>query len=130
MIGYAAGQLIYGPIANRFGRVKTLHIGLSIAILGTIFSILSSPFESFVLLLFGRFIEAIGCSVGLVISFTIINDFYYSHQARKIFAIFMVSAAIVPGIAIMIGVTAFMAAKKGGNDSESEVTFSAQDKNE
>ena len=54
LFGYAVGQLIYGPIANRFGRKKALYIGIVIATIGSLFSILSSPTESFHLLDFFR----------------------------------------------------------------------------
>ena len=103
LLGYALGQLFYGPFANRFGRLVTLHIGLVIAILGTIFSLLASPFESYTLLVCGRFIEAIGCSVGLVIASTMINDYYFPEQAKSRFAILMIGVAIVPGISVLIG---------------------------
>lgn len=103
LLGYAFGQLIYGPIANRFGRKPAFYIGIAIATLGSLFSILSSPFESFHLLILGRFLEALGSSAGLVVCFTIINDFYYPDQARKIIAFVMLAFAIVPGIAIAIG---------------------------
>ena len=41
LLGYALGQLIYGPIANRHGRKIALYIGIAIATLGSLFSILS-----------------------------------------------------------------------------------------
>src|SRR3990167_2634290 len=103
LMGYAIGQLIYGPLANHYGRKFSLYVGISIATLGTLFSILSSPFNSFSLLIIGRFLEAIGSSAGLAISFTIINDFYFEAQARRITALLMIAFAIVPGMAIAIG---------------------------
>src|SRR5215471_11711867 len=42
LLGYALGQLIYGPIANKFGRKPAFFLGIAIATLGSIFSILSS----------------------------------------------------------------------------------------
>jgi DHA1 family bicyclomycin/chloramphenicol resistance-like MFS transporter len=103
LLGYAIGQLIYGPLANRFGRKPALFIGIALATLGSLFSILSSPVESFHLLIIGRFLEAIGASAGLVISFTIINDFYYPKQIRRIMASLMLAFAIMPGLGIAIG---------------------------
>lgn len=103
LFGYAVGQLIYGPIANRYGRKIALYIGIFVASLGSLFSILSSPFESFPLLILGRFLEAIGSSAGLVISFAMINDFYYEAQARKISGLLMLAFAIVPGVATAVG---------------------------
>jgi Bcr/CflA subfamily drug resistance transporter len=103
LLGYAGGQLIYGPIANRFGRKPAFFTGIAIATLGSLFSILSSPVESFHLLILGRFLEALGASAGLVVCFTVINDFYFPDQARRITALLMLAFAIVPGVAIAIG---------------------------
>ena len=103
LLGYAIGQLIYGPIANRLGRKPAFYIGIMIATLGSLFSILSSPIESFDLLIIGRLFEAIGSSAGLVICFTIINDFYYPEQSRKIVGMMMLAFAIMPGIATAAG---------------------------
>ncbi len=103
LVGYAFGQLIYGPLANRYGRKPAFYVGIGVATLGSIFSILSSPTHSFELLLFGRLCEALGSSVGLVISFTIISDFYYPDQSRRIMSYMMMAFAIVPGVAVFLG---------------------------
>ena len=105
LLGYAIGQLIYGPLANRYGRKFALYVGIIIATLGSLFSILSSPIDSFSLLITGRFLEAIGSSAGLAISFAMINDFYFEEQARKITGLLMLAFAIVPGVATAIGGT-------------------------
>ncbi|MDP1573453.1 MAG: MFS transporter [Coxiellaceae bacterium] len=103
LLGYSIGQLIYGPLANRYGRKKALYTGIIIATLGSIFSILSAPIESFSVLILGRFLEAIGSSAGLAISFTIITDYYFENDTRKIMGLLMLAFAIVPGIAVAAG---------------------------
>ena len=103
LLGYALGQLMYGPLANRFGRKPALYIGIVIATLGSLFSIISSPIESFHLLILGRFLEALGSSAGLVVCYAVINDFYFPDQARRITAVLMLAFAIVPGVAVAIG---------------------------
>ncbi len=103
LLGYALGQLIYGPIANRLGRKPAFYIGISVATLGSLFSILAAPVDSFSLLMLGRIFEALGSSVGLVVCFTIINDFYLPENIRKITGILMIAFAIVPGVAIAVG---------------------------
>ena len=103
LLGYAIGQLIYGPLANRYGRKFALYAGIIIATLGSLFSILSSPADSFTLLIIGRFLEAIGSSAGLAISFAMINDFYFETQARKITGLLTLAFAIVPGVATAVG---------------------------
>jgi len=104
LISYAIAQLIYGPIANRLGRKPTLYIGLTVAMLGSLLCAFSDHvLHSFVLLLIARLIQAIGASVGLVLTFTIINDFYYPEQARKITAYTTTAFAIMPGLSVTIG---------------------------
>lgn len=103
LLGYALGQLIYGPIANQWGRKPALYIGIGVATLGSLFSILASPVDSFPLLITGRLLEALGSSAGLVVCFTIINDFYFPPEARRVNGLMMIAFAIVPGVAIAIG---------------------------
>lgn len=103
LVGYALGQILYSPFANRFGRKPTLYVGLLIAIFGSLLSALSGPLGSYSLLITSRLITAIGASVGLVLSLTIINDFYYAHQARKVVPIVSSAFAIVPFIGVAIG---------------------------
>ena len=103
LIGYAIGQLIYGPLSNRFGRKNAFYIGIVIATIGSTVSIISEPMHSFGFLIAGRLLEALGSSAGLVIAFTIVNDHYYPDQARKIISYMMLAFAVVPGAATLLG---------------------------
>src|SRR3990167_1512090 len=38
LLGFAFGNLFYGPLANRYGRKKAIHVGIVIATMGSIFS--------------------------------------------------------------------------------------------
>ncbi|MBI3211895.1 MAG: MFS transporter [Simkania negevensis] len=102
LVGYAVGQLLYGPIANRYGRKIAIYLGVALAIIGEIFTILSGFFHFFPLLLIGRLITALGSSVGLALTFTIINDFYYQDQARRVVPYVVLSFAVLPFIAMMV----------------------------
>lgn len=103
LIGYALGQLPYGPIANRFGRLPALKVGIALQLLGTLFCILSYHTELFSLLLLGRFIMALGASVGLMMAYTLLNDFYEQSAARTIASKMMMAFAILPGISLSLG---------------------------
>ena len=103
LVGYALGQILYSPIANRFGGKPTLYLGLAIAILGSLLSGLSKPLDSYSLLTISRLITSLGASVGLVLSLTIINDYYYEHQARKIVPLVSTAFAIIPFLGVAIG---------------------------
>lgn len=103
LLGYALGQIIYGPIANRLGRKPTFLLGIAMATAGSLFSILAGPLDSFVLLIVGRFLEAIGASAGLVVCIILINEFYSPTEARRVIGLLMIAFAIVPGIAVTVG---------------------------
>lgn len=103
LLGYAFGQLPYGPLANRFGRKKTILIGVAFEILGAVLSVLSASMHSFYLLILARFITATGACVGLMMSFTIISDYFHEQQARVLISYLLTAFAIMPGLSVTIG---------------------------
>src|SRR5882757_5771803 len=56
-IGLSIGQLLYGPLLDRFGRKKPLYFGLVLYILASAGCILSNTLEMLVII---RFIQALG----------------------------------------------------------------------
>lgn len=103
LLGYALGQLIYGPVSNRYGRKPAIYMGVVLSILGSAICILGVSLIYFPLLLTGRIIAAIGSSVGFSITFTMIGDSYEHSEARKKIAYVALAFAVIPGIAIAIG---------------------------
>jgi DHA1 family bicyclomycin/chloramphenicol resistance-like MFS transporter len=99
LFGTAIGRLPYGPLANRYGRKPTLFLGLFISLIGTIITIFA---QNYPLICVGRFIQAIGCSVTLKISYTMIGDLHVGSAATKILAFSMLIYAILPGIGTAI----------------------------
>ncbi|ODN42255.1 MFS transporter [Piscirickettsia litoralis] len=100
VLGYALSQLIYGPIANAFGRKRALYFGLGLSIIGSILSSFATNIE---VLLVGRLIMSFGAGCGLNITFTMINDYYDGPKARRVTAYVTTAFAILPGIAIAVG---------------------------
>lgn len=100
LVGYAIGQLPYAPIANRYGRKKTIYIGLSLALFGT-FVCWIAPTIGW--LLAGRFFQALGAAVGLKITFTMIGDSHTGAQSIKAISYVMLAFAIAPGLAVALG---------------------------
>src|SRR5579862_5640776 len=74
LLGYALGQLPYGPLSNRFGRRCVLHLGLLIAILSCIGCVSAGHAHNFYLFLVARFFMAVGSGAGLHTAFTIVGD--------------------------------------------------------
>lgn len=98
--GLLVGQLIYGILIDRFGRKRPLIIGLLIFITGSLGCALA---PSLGLLVFFRFVMAIGGCVGMVVSRAVVRDVFESHEIAKIFSQLMLVMGIAPIIAPTIG---------------------------
>lgn len=103
LIGYAVGQLIYGPLVNYYGSRKSIIIGILIGVFGSALCILSSYLNYFDLLLIGRIIMALGAGSGLTLAFAICGKLAKPEKSARIISILSMSFAIMPGIGVFIG---------------------------
>jgi len=71
MLGLAAGQLFYGPLADRFGRKRTFVAGAVVYVLGAVISALASTFG---VMLIGRFVWGVGGAGARVVATSIVRD--------------------------------------------------------
>lgn len=103
LIGYACGQLLYGPIANRFGRKPALYCGITLEIFSSLLCVLSQHFANYHLLIAGRFLMALGAGVGLKMTFTLVNECFDPKEASRKIAYLMLAFAITPGLSVALG---------------------------
>src|SRR3990167_4327360 len=103
LIGYVVGQLIYAPIANRYGRLTALRSGLIINLVGIVICIFSVFFHSFAGLLAGRLITALGAASGLSCTLILINELLPTDRAKQALSLSIVSFTIGVGLSIMFG---------------------------
>lgn len=103
LIGYAAGQLIYGPIANRFGRKAALYTGIILQIISSLFCVFAGWIHIYALLVIGRLFLALGSGVGLKMTFTLVNETLEPMIASQKLSYLMIAFAITPGLAVMVG---------------------------
>lgn len=103
LIGYVVGQLLYGPLANRFGRLKALRIGLVINLVGIGICLLAVLSHAYSLLIVGRLITALGAASGLACTFMLINEWLPESQRRTAMAYSVLSFALGVGLAVMLG---------------------------
>lgn len=99
-IGISAGQLLYGPLLDRFGRKKPLYIGLLVYILASIACIFVSDIDSFIVI---RFIQAVGSCAAGVASITLVRDLFPVEQNAKVFSLLMLVLGASPMIAPTLG---------------------------
>ena len=99
-IGMALGQLVYGPLLDRYGRKKPLYLGLTIFIFASFCCTFSHNVELLVSL---RFMQALGGSVAGVAAIAMVKDFFPPEQSTRIFAMLILTIGLSPLLAPSIG---------------------------
>ena len=104
LAAFAFGQLVYGPISDRYGRRPVLIVGLSIFILATLISICMPFFnKSINILIFMRAIQALGASAGPIIARAIMRDLYSRDLMAKIMSYIAITMGLAPAFAPILG---------------------------
>jgi MFS transporter, DHA1 family, multidrug resistance protein len=99
-IGIAVGQLIYGPLLDRFGRKPPLFIGLVIYILASIGCAYTFSVESLIAM---RFLQALGGCVGMVAAQAFVRDLFPASKTAEAFSWMTLVVAVSPMIAPTVG---------------------------
>lgn len=100
LVGLALGQLVYGPISDRFGRRPVLLAGLS---LFTGASILTAVAPNATILIAARILQSVGGCAGLVLGRAAVRDGATADKAAGQLAMLTLVMAMVPAIAPAIG---------------------------
>ena len=103
LVGYALGQLVYGPIANRFGRKPALYAGISLQIISSLMCVMAGTVHEYGLLVIARFMQALGSGVELKMTFTLVNECYEPKIASQKVSYLMLAFAIAPGLGVALG---------------------------
>jgi DHA1 family bicyclomycin/chloramphenicol resistance-like MFS transporter len=99
-IGIASGQMIYGPLLDRFGRKKPLIIGLLIYIAASIGCAITESADT---LIFLRFIQALGSCSGMVAARAMVRDYFPPNETAKVFSMLMLVIGVSPILAPTVG---------------------------
>ena len=100
LLGFAAGQLLYGPLSDRFGRRSMLCVGLAVYTLGSYFC---ATADSLVELIAARSLQGLGGAAGMVLARAIILDRWVGEEASRMLSAVVLVAFLTPAIAPMIG---------------------------
>ena len=100
MLGVALGQLIHGPISDRFGRKPAILGGLLLTSASTIGCALSNSVE---MLIFFRFLHGITASSGWLIARAVIRDRHDRDGAARVLSLMLVFHGIAPLLSPVIG---------------------------
>jgi MFS transporter, DHA1 family, multidrug resistance protein len=106
-IGISVGQLIYGPLLERFGRKRPLYFGLVIYALASLACATTVTVNSLIIF---RLFQALGGCVGMVASRAMVRDLFEVKDNAKVFSTLMLVVAVSPIIAPTLGgyITAYL----------------------
>ena len=99
-IGLCAGQLMVGPLLDRYGRKIPLCIGLVLYIIASVGCSLATTVETLIAF---RFIQALGCCVGMVAPNAMVRDLFPVAENAKIFSLLILILGVSPILAPTVG---------------------------
>ncbi|MEQ8641201.1 MAG: multidrug effflux MFS transporter [Alphaproteobacteria bacterium] len=100
LLAMAFSQLVYGPLADRYGRRITMLWGLGLYVAG---SIMATVAPTLPLLLAGRVVQAAGGIAGMVIARAMVRDLYDRERSAGVIAYITMAMVVAPMLAPTIG---------------------------
>jgi MFS transporter, DHA1 family, multidrug resistance protein len=100
LIGFAAGQIVYGPLSDRYGRRPVLFAALAVYVVGTG---ICAGAQSIGPLIAGRFLQGVGGAGSNVLARAIVRDLYSGVRAARELSLMGSIMAFAPIVAPMIG---------------------------
>jgi DHA1 family bicyclomycin/chloramphenicol resistance-like MFS transporter len=99
-LGFAAGQMVAGPLSDSYGRKPVIYGGYVIFIAGCLLSMFAA---SFTVMLAGRVLQGLGASGPRIVSMALVRDGYEGRAMARIQSIVMAIFILVPALAPAAG---------------------------
>lgn len=99
-IGISAGQLIYGPVLDRFGRKRPLYFGITLYLLASAACAFATSADALIIL---RLLQALGGCAGMVAARATVRDVFPVEENAKVFSTLMLVIGVSPVIAPTLG---------------------------
>jgi DHA1 family bicyclomycin/chloramphenicol resistance-like MFS transporter len=100
LIGFSLGQLLWGPIGDRYGRRLPVIVGLVLFAIGSAGCALSG---SAGMMIGWRVVQAVGACAGVVLARAMVRDLYAGNRAAQMLSTLMTVMAIAPLIGPLVG---------------------------
>lgn len=99
-LGFALGQILYGPLLDRFGRKPPLYIGLLLYIIATICCAFCATINALMVM---RFFQALGGCVASVAAIAFVQDLFAPHRGAAIISFLILVIGLSPLLAPSVG---------------------------
>ncbi len=100
LIGFSLGQLLWGPVGDRYGRRLPVALGLLLFIAGSAGCALSTTAP---MMIGWRAVQAVGACASVVLARAMIRDLYEGHRAAQMLSTLMTVMAVAPLLGPSIG---------------------------
>ncbi|MFJ6852042.1 Bcr/CflA family multidrug efflux MFS transporter [Streptomyces sp. NPDC091271] len=100
LLGMALGQIVVGPMSDRWGRRKPLLLGMVVYVIATAICAVAPTAE---LLIGFRLLQGLAGAAGIVISRAVVRDLYDGDEMARFFSTLMLISGVAPVIAPVIG---------------------------
>ncbi|MGB9043166.1 MAG: multidrug effflux MFS transporter [Pseudolabrys sp.] len=100
LIGFAIGQIFYGPVSDRHGRKPALLAAIALYCVASLACALSTSIE---MLIVARGVQALGGSGGIVLTRAIVRDIYSGARAGRELSLIASVMALAPVLAPIVG---------------------------
>lgn len=97
---FALGQLVVGPLSDRFGRRSLVLGGLATFVVGSVVAALAGGLWWLVL---GRVIQAMGACAASVLARAIARDLFQGEALGRVLSLTMIAGAVAPGFSPLLG---------------------------
>jgi MFS transporter, DHA1 family, multidrug resistance protein len=96
LIGFAVGQIFYGPVSDRYGRKPVLLAAIALYCVASFICVFSTSIE---MLIMARVFQAVGGSGGIVLTRAIVRDIYSGARAGRELSVIASVMALAPVLA-------------------------------
>ncbi|MET9199056.1 multidrug effflux MFS transporter [Gordonia sp. NPDC003585] len=100
LVGVGVGQVVWGPLSDRYGRRRPLIIGSGVAVLAGIVVVFAPTIE---VLIAARFVQAFAAAAGMVTARAVIADLLRGFAGARSMTLMMTIQSLAPVIAPVIG---------------------------
>ncbi|MFJ9116078.1 multidrug effflux MFS transporter [Streptomyces sp. NPDC102394] len=100
LLGMALGQLVVGPMSDKWGRRRPLLTGLAVYVVATALCALAPTVEALVAF---RLAQGLAGAAGIVIARAVVRDLYDGVAMARFFSTLMLVSGVAPIVAPLIG---------------------------
>ncbi len=100
MVALAAGQLVFGPLSDRYGRRPVLLVGVVLFLLSSVVAVFFVRADVLIVL---RAMQGLGAAACTAMSRAMVNDLYERDEAARQLSTMAIALAIAPALSLIFG---------------------------